>query len=83
MENKFNIREVSEVFKQCNNLLKLLSWVQGEYHVNLDDDQHKADNFWFGKVDQKIFTFKHSVHNYLRENEKVMARRSGISKKTK
>ena len=83
MENKFNVREVSEEFKQYDDLLKLFSGVQVEYHGKLDDDQQKADDFWFGKVDQKIFTFKHSVHNYLQENEEVMSRRSGSSRKTK
>ena len=37
----------------------------------------------FDEVDQKIFTFKHSVHKYLRENEEVMSRRSRSSRKTK
>ena len=83
MENKFNVRAVSEKFKQYDYFLKLFSGVQGEYHGKLDDDQQKADDFWFDEVDQKIFTFKHSVHNYLQENEEVMSRRSGISRKTK
>ena len=83
MKNKFNAREVSEEFKQYDDLLKLFSRVQGEYHGKFDDYQQKADDFWFDKVDQKIFTFKHSVHNYLRENEEVMSRRSGSSRKTK
>ena len=68
MENKFNVRAVSEEFKQYDDLLKLFSGVQSEYHRKLDDDQQKADDFWFDEVHQKIFTFKHSVHNYLREN---------------
>ena len=37
----------------------------------------------FDEVDQKIFTFKHSVHNYLLENEEAMSRRSRSSRKTK
>ena len=83
MENKFNVRAVSEEFKQYDNLLKLFSGVQVEYHGKLDGDQQKADDFWFDKVDQEIFTFKHSVHNYLRENGEVMSRTSGSSRKTK
>ena len=69
--------------KQYDDLLKLLLEFHGEYQVKLDDDQQKADDFWFDEVDQKFFTFKHSVHNYLRENEEVMSRRSGSSRKTK
>ena len=53
MENKFNVRTVSEEFKQYDDLLKLFSWVQGEYHRKLDNDQQKANDFWFDEVDQK------------------------------
>ena len=45
MEDKFNVRAVSEEFKQCDDLLKLFSEVQGEYHGKLDDGQQKADDF--------------------------------------
>ena len=83
MENKFIVKAVSEEFKQYDDLLKLFSGFQGEYHGKLDDEQQKVDDFWFDKVDQKIFSFKHSVHNYLQENEEVMSRRSGSSRKTK
>ena len=83
MENKFSVRAVSEEFKQYDDLLKLFSELQGEYHGKLDDDQQKAVDFWYDEVDQKIFTFKHSVHNYLQENEEVMSRRSRSSRKTK
>ena len=71
--------------KQYNydDLFKLFSEVWGEYHGKFDNDQQKADNIWFHELDQKIFTFKHSVHNYLRENAEVTSRRSGSSRKTK
>ena len=65
MENKFSVRAVSEEFKQYDDLLKLFSGIQGEYHGKLDDDQQKANDFSFDEFDKKIFTFKHSVHNYL------------------
>ena len=77
MENKFNVRAVSEELKQYDDFLELFSGIQGKYHRKLDDD------LWFDEVDQKIFTFKHSVHDYLRENEEVMSRRSGSSRKAK
>ena len=69
--------------KQYDDLLKLLLGAHGEYQGKRDDDQQKADDFWFDEVDQKFFLFKHSVYNYLRENEEVMSRRSGSSRKTK
>ena len=78
---KFNVRAVSEEFKQYDDSLKLFAGIQDEYHAKLDDDQQKADDFWFDKADQKIFTFNHFVHNYLQENEEVMSRRSESSRK--
>ena len=83
MKNNFNARAVSEELKQYDDLLKLFSGVQGEYHRKLDNDQKKADDVWLDEVDQKVFTFKHSVHNYLQENREVLSRRSGSSRKTK
>ena len=83
MENTFNARAISEELKQYNDLLNLFSRVQGEYHEKLDDNQQKPDDFWFDEIDQKIFTFKHSVINYLQENKDFMSRRSGSSRKTK
>ena len=78
MKNMFIIRAVSEELKQYDDLLKLFLEVQGEYNRKLDDDQQKLQekDFWFDEVDQKIFTFKHSLHNYMRKTEEVMSRRS-------
>ena len=78
MKNMFIIRAVSEELKQYDDLLKLFLEVQGEYNRKLDDDQQKLQekDFWFDEVDQKIFTFKHSLHNYMRKIEEVMSRRS-------
>ena len=83
MENKFNASAVSKEFKQYNNLLKLFSGVHSEYHRSLIDGQQKTDDFSFDKGDQKVFAFKHSVYNYLRENEEVMSKRSEVLEKTK
>ena len=33
------------------------------------DDQY-TDKLWFEDIDQKVFFFKHRVHNWLREVEK-------------
>ena len=65
MENKFNVRAVSQELKQYHDLLKLFSGVRVEYHGKLDNEQQKADDFWLDEVDQRIFTFQHSVFNYL------------------
>ena len=80
---KLNVRAISEEFKQYEDLLKLFLDVHYEYHGKLEESQQEADDFWFDEVDQEIFTFKHSVINYLQENEEVMSKRSGSSRKTK
>ena len=74
MENKFNVRAVSEQFKQYDDLSKLFSGVQGECPVKFNDNQQKTNAVWFDEVDQKIFTFKHSVHNHWQEIEEVISR---------
>ena len=82
-EKIFNVRLVSEELKQYDDLIKLSSGLLGEYHGKLDDNQQRADGFWFDELDLKIFPFRHFVHNYLQENKNVISRRSGNSRKTK
>ena len=65
MENKFNVRPVSQELKQYDIFSKLFSGVQVEYQGKLDNEQQKADDFWLDEVDQRIFTFQNSVFNYL------------------
>ena len=42
-----------------------------ERHEDLEniDDQY-TDELWFGDIDQELFSFKHKVHNWLREAKK-------------
>ena len=72
MGNKFNARGVSEDFKQCYDFLKMFSEVHGEYHGKLDDNKQETYDFCFDEVDQKTFTFRHSVYNYLKGNEEFI-----------
>ena len=65
IENTFNVSPVSQELKRYDDLLKLFSGVQVEYQGKLDNEQQKADDFWLDEVDQRIFNFQHSVHNYL------------------
>ena len=44
-KNKFNVRDVSEELKQYDNLLKMFSGVQGEYHGKHDDNQQNTGDF--------------------------------------
>ena len=65
IENTFNVSPVSQELKRYDDLLKLFSGVQVEYQGKPDNEQQKADDFWLDEVDQRIFTFQHSVFNYL------------------
>ena len=58
---------VKEELQQLNDMFKMLV----ELHEELEniDDQY-TDELWFEDIDQKVFSFKHKVHNWLREVEK-------------
>ena len=58
---------VKEELQQLNDMFKMLV----EIHEELEniDDQY-TDELWFEHIDQKVFSFKHKVHNLLREVEK-------------
>ena len=61
MENKFDVRTVSEELKQYDDLLKLFLEVQGEHHGKLDDDQQKADDFWFDENSEVLEKLNHQA----------------------
>ena len=58
---------VKEELQQLNDMFKMLV----EIHEELEniDDQY-TDKLWFEDIDLKLFSFKHKVHNWLREVEK-------------
>ena len=37
-------------------------------------DKEYTDNIWFNSIDQKVFSFKHKVHNQLKEEDKEQKR---------
>ena len=61
MENKFDVRTVSEELKQYDDLLKLFLEVQGEHHGKLDYDQQKADDFWFDENSEVLEKLNHQA----------------------
>ena len=58
---------IKEELQQLNDMFKMLV----EIHEELEniDDQY-TDKLWFEDIDLKLFSFKHKVHNWLREVEK-------------
>ena len=55
MENKCNVRPVYEELEQHDDLLKLFSEVEVDYHGKLDDDQRKLIIFGLIKLIKKSF----------------------------
>ena len=51
-----------EEFEQQNDMFKMLV----EIHEAIDDNQY-TDKLWLEDNDQKVFSFKHKVHNWLKE----------------
>ena len=56
---------------QLNNIYKLI--------VEINDEMTKIDvnyseELWFADIDEKLFSFKHKVHNWLREGENGVKR---------
>ena len=43
--------------------------VHQEYHSLLDKEKNQTDEEWFEEVGELVFTFKHQVHNWLRDAE--------------
>ena len=58
---------VKEELQQLNDMFKMLINIHEELE-NIDDQY--TDKLWFEDIDLKLFSFKHKVHNWLREVEK-------------
>ena len=60
---------VEEQIAQYDYMFKQLLLVHEEYHYLLDEPDKCNDNDWFEEVDDIVFTFKHKVHNWLKDDE--------------
>ena len=54
---------VAEEIAQYDCILKQLLLVHQEYHSLLDKPDNCNNDEWFEEVDERVFTFKHKVHN--------------------
>ena len=64
-----NTVTVSEEIAQYDYIFKQLLLVHEEYHSSLDDPDKCNDYEWFEDVEERVFTFKHKVHNWLKDSE--------------
>ena len=58
---------VKEELAQLNDMFKMLVDIHEEFE---QIDKEYTDNIWFDDIDQKVFSFKHKVQNWLKEEEK-------------
>ena len=66
---------------QFDCIFKQVLLVNQEYHSLLDEQEKPTHEEWFEEVDERVFTFKHQVHNWLRDAEMERANTSIQSSK--
>ena len=54
---------VKEELAQLSDIFKLIEDINQEM-LELDDEH--TEELWFTDIDEKLFSFKHKVHNWLR-----------------
>ena len=59
---------VKEELAQLNNMFTILVDIHEERE---EIDEGYDDEIWFDELDQKIISFNHKVHNWLKEGEKI------------
>ena len=76
-----NYVTVEEALAQFDYIFKQYVLVHQEYHSLLEDDEKLADEEWFEEVDERVFTFKYKVYNWLKEAETEQSAKKTYSKK--
>ena len=66
-----NATTVKEELAQLNDIYKLIVEINDEM---TEIDVNYSEELWFADIDQKLFSFKHKVHNWLREGENGVKR---------
>ena len=69
-----NATTVKEELAQLNDIYKLIVEIIDEM---TEIDVNYSKELWFAKFDEKIFSFKHKVHNWLREGQNGAKRETG------
>ena len=72
---------VEEEIAQFDYIFKQVLLAHQEYHSLLDEEKKPSYEEWFEQVDERVFTFKHQVHNWLSDAEMERANTSIQSSK--
>ena len=59
---------VKEQLAQLSDIFKLIEDINQEM-IELDDNY--TEELWFTDIDEKVFSFKHKIHNWLREGDEM------------
>ena len=60
---------VKEELQQLDDVFKLIHEINQEI-IELDDSY--TEEMWFSDIDDKVFTFNHGIHNWLKEGEMIV-----------
>ena len=66
--SKQNLTVVKENLGQFDDIFKLPTEVHKQQWKQLSEEEQHTDNQWFKGVDEMVFSFKHRVYNWVREN---------------
>ena len=67
MHSYQNSITVKEELSQLNDTFTMLVDIHEEFEKI---EKEYTDDIWFGDIDQKLFSFKHKVHNWLKKEDK-------------
>ena len=81
MYSSKNYVTVEGALAQFDCIFQQLMLAHQEYHSLLEDDEKLADEQWFEEVDERAFTSKHKVYNWLKEAETQQSAKKAYSKK--
>ena len=78
---------VREELRLFDDQFMMILEVHEEYHQLIEDKvKQEEDEVWFDKLDENVCTFKHKVHNWLKQGEKSLvereSKRSSFGKKS-
>ena len=69
-----NATTVKEELAQLDDIYKLIVKINDEM---TEIDVNYSEELWFAKIDEKVFSFKHKIHNWLRE-ERMVSKEKGL-----
>ena len=69
-----NATTEKEELAQLNDIYRLLVYINDEM---TEIDVNYSEELWFAKIKEKVFSFKHKIHNWLRGGENSLKRERG------